>query len=385
MGFLLASLCCLTPTLALNLQAPQPDGGNTAPARQTQPGGSGGQSDARGQTSKDAESEDSREHLTAEDVLRALQRQHPANPVIVPASRLDADGKVRDSDVDLAAKLIPEGFPVISRVGTLVRRGQGDDLWWTFVFDDLPADHADLPPIKILPNATLEPMARTVAGASAGAGSPAGGGDGEGAPSLKFEVSGLITVFQGENYLLARIAMRATDPEAQRLAPRNSDRDGEAEPPDGAKEEAAKSDSQTPPEVAAEGDVEDVLRALQEERSFREPVSMVAITPASAPQDPPSVRPALIPEGSPMMERAGRLVRQGNWWTLAFESDHRDHPELPIKVLPNKTLEKMVETMQSSSIGLVFIVSGHVTVFEGENYLLAQTARRRLASGNLRN
>ena len=379
MGFLLASLCCLTPTLALNLQAPQPEGANTATDRRTQPGVSRGQGDARGKTSKEAGSEDSREHLTAEDVLRALQRQRPANPVIAPASRRDADGKIRDSGIGLAAKLVPEGFPLISRVGTLVRRGEGDDLWWTFVFDDLPTDQAELPPIKVLPNATLEPMARTVVGT----GSPTG--NDPGAPPLKFEVSGLMTVFQGENYLLARIAMRGVDRANQRRAPRNSDEGDKPDPPNGAEEEAAMSDSKTLPEVAVEGDVEDVLRALQEERSYREPVSMVAVTPASNPDDPPSVRPALIPDGSPIMERAGRLVRQGTWWTLAFESDHRDHPELPMRVLPNQSLEKMVETMQSSPIGLVFIVSGHVTVFEGENYLLAQVARRRLASGNLRN
>jgi hypothetical protein len=32
----------------------------------------------------------------------------------------------------------------------------------------------------------------------------------------------------------------------------------------------------------------------------------------------------------------------------------------------------------------VFIVSGEVTVFAGENYLLPRAARRRIDSGNLR-
>jgi hypothetical protein len=67
-----------------------------------------------------------------------------------------------------------------------------------------------------------------------------------------------------------------------------------------------------------------------------------------------------------------------------FESDHPDRPEPPIKLLPNKSLEFMVRTSERESIGLVFLVSGEATVFQGENYLLSRVAMQRIDTGNLR-
>ena len=67
-----------------------------------------------------------------------------------------------------------------------------DGFWWTFVFDD----DADNSPIRLLPNAALDPMVRTVRGTDA---------------HMKFELSGELTVFAGENYLLPTVAMRTAE------------------------------------------------------------------------------------------------------------------------------------------------------------------------------
>ena len=89
-------------------------------------------------------------------------------------------------------------------------------------------------------------------------------------------------------------------------------------------------------------------------------------------------------DGSPVVNRPGRLVREGSWWTLAFESNRPDAAEPPIRLLPNQVLELKVRTSQRGSIGLVFIVSGEATLHDGENYLMTRSVTRRLDLGNLR-
>jgi len=44
----------------------------------------------------------------------------------------------------------------------------------------------------------------------------------------------------------------------------------------------------------------------------------------------------------------------------------------------------MVKESQHRSGGVVFTVSGEVTLFEGENYLLPRVTTRRADTGNLR-
>ena len=89
-------------------------------------------------------------------------------------------------------------------------------------------------------------------------------------------------------------------------------------------------------------------------------------------------------DGSPLIGRPGRLVLDGNWWTFVFESDDENHPELPMKLLPNQNVELMVEASALGANGLVFMVSGEVTAFGGENYLLPRAVMRQVDMGNLR-
>jgi len=91
----------------------------------------------------------------------------------------------------------------------------------------------------------------------------------------------------------------------------------------------------------------------------------------------------VLPEGIPIVSRPGRLVWQDGWWMFRFESDHPDHPELPLKVLPNQSLELMVSATKHGPTGLVFLVFGEVTAFKGQNYLLTRKAMRRIDAGNL--
>ncbi len=136
--------------------------------------------------------------------------------------------------------------------------------------------------------------------------------------------------------------------------------------------------------IATDANAEDVLAQLLEDDIEDEPLSIAAVDMADSPVDLPADRLPLAIEGSPLIARPARLVSHGNWWTLVFESDDPDHPEPPIRVLPNKNLEVMVRGTELGGAGVVFIVSGVVTLFEHENYVLVRTARRRIDSGNFR-
>ena len=124
-------------------------------------------------------------HSTAEDVLSALQRQRPLNVVIPPGSTRDTD------EPHERTRLYPEGWALVSRLGRPVYQNDR----WIFLLDE--AD--DPPPLGLLPNAILEGMVRS----SAGAPSP-----------LHFVLSGELTVFSGENYVLPRLALRSNAPPA---------------------------------------------------------------------------------------------------------------------------------------------------------------------------
>ncbi len=305
--------------------------------------------------------QDTRNHRAAEELLKAFQRQRPTNKVIPPASASDRSATprgwrpigVRRSQ---GATLLPEGRALVSRSGRLVHEGR----WWTFAFD--PAEGG--PPIRLLPNASLEVMVRTASGS---------------ASPVKFVVSGEITVFEGADYLLVRMVRRsvvADEPSAPQEETVPVERTfTEEEAPTG--EEARQT-------VSGDLAVEDVLAKLKRQRPEQETIPLdQAVLDDRADRGTTGVR-ALIPDGSPLMSRLGRLVRDGEWWSFAFESDRPDHPEPPMKLLPSNSVELMLQAARRGANGLVFLVSGEVTAFQGDNFLLPRVAVRRIATDNLR-
>ncbi|MCH7632930.1 MAG: hypothetical protein IIB59_06930 [Planctomycetes bacterium] len=282
---------------------------------------------------------------TADEVLRALQRARPVNPVIQPASPATRPKGPRPS-------LIAEGTPVVQRSGTLVEVGS----WWTFQADQ---PRAALP-LKLLPNATLEMMVRMVRNATT---------------PIRFVVSGELTVFQNENYLMPRIATRSTT----RLTSPSIEAEGK---PTG-QQNARTPESGQP--IASDAAAEDVLAKLQAQEAEE-----VILAPSGFESQPlrgrgPTTPANLLLDGSALITRPGRIVRRESWWSVVFESDHPDNPEPPMLLLPNQGVELMVRLATAGGAGVVFLVSGEVTAFEGENYLLPRSVVRRIDTGNLRN
>jgi len=266
----------------------------------------------------------------ADDMLKALLRNRPSNEVIPPTKA------PHRSSVKPPKGLQPEGTTLIGRRGSLQQEG---DEWWFH-----PADAENEPPLRLLPNGTLEEMVRISDGAPA---------------KLTFLVSGERTVFRNENYLLPTVGMRALDPAPALAEPAAADR------------------------PASDAPVEDVLNVL---RSQQPPHRLLPPDPAqegrtTARRGTRVLAPML--EGTPIVNRPGRLVPTGNGWTLIFEANHPDAAEPPMRLLPNLNLEMMIGLLEKGTPGLIFVVSGDVTAFEGGNYLLVRMALRRPDVGNL--
>ena len=346
MGDLITGVCAVAVALSLPFDPPIARQDQRAPGDPLSP-----------QTPTSVEpGEDTRGRPTAEDILKALQRQRPINEVIPPAGTGEGEPGPQRRD------LLPEGSAIVSRSGGLGRDGP----WWTFVSD--PAEGE--PSAKLLPNASLEVMVRTAGGV---------------ASPIRFVVSGEVSVFEGENYLLLRVVRRAIGA-VERAAPQEPPGVGEGslsarETPDHkptGQEETMGEGS------AADAPVEDVVALLKRQQPKEGVMPVVSPLSDDRSAEDATIARTLIPEGAPLVSRPGRLLRQGDWWTLVFESDHPDHPESPMKLLPNKSVELMLRASQHGSSGLVFLVSGEATVFQGENYLLSRVAMQRVDTGNLR-
>lgn len=89
----------------------------------------------------------------------------------------------------------------------------------------------------------------------------------------------------------------------------------------------------------------------------------------------------LLPEGLPLRERLGRIVRAGEATTFEFAPDGGDAPLATMEILPN-TLRSMIED-QAAGTESEFIISAEITSYRGKNYLLLLNFRRNPAHGNL--
>lgn len=96
------------------------------------------------------------------------------------------------------------------------------------------------------------------------------------------------------------------------------------------------------------------------------------------------ITPRLYPDGYRIVDRPGRLSREGDYYVFSFESRGEGPAELPMRLLPNRLLEDMEIATAGSSTPIVFLVSGELTEYHGVNYLLVQKLLTRPEMGNLK-
>jgi hypothetical protein len=92
----------------------------------------------------------------------------------------------------------------------------------------------------------------------------------------------------------------------------------------------------------------------------------------------------LYPDGYRIVDRPGRLAREGDYYTYSFESRTEGTVDLPVRLLPNRLLEDMEIVSSGATKPVVFLVSGEMTSYHGVNYLLVQKLLTRTNLGNLK-
>ncbi len=171
-------------------------------------------------------------------------------------------------------------------------------------------------------------------------------------------------------------------PPTERTPPGDSSEQAPAQPP------APGGQGDQPVRTPAQPTAEDIIRRFQQELPEAVPVLPSGgedeiMTRADAAGAGGRSRPRL-PDGYMLTDRAGRLGQEGEWWIFIFEADNQSYPEPPMKLLPNQTLERMVRESRGGLDAVVFVISGEVTDFKSENYILPRKVLRKRDLGNLR-
>ncbi len=96
-------------------------------------------------------------------------------------------------------------------------------------------------------------------------------------------------------------------------------------------------------------------------------------------------QPRLLPEGTFIVNRRGRLIRSsdGAHVMFVFEADQADAPENPMILQPCRKLEDMEEYIEKHGDQTTFRLSGQVHTYRGANYLLPTMMIIDIDRGNL--
>jgi hypothetical protein len=128
---------------------------------------------------------------------------------------------------------------------------------------------------------------------------------------------------------------------------------------------------------------EEVIEAFERDRPAGAPIPPVEAVGGPKSDETKVRKPrARYPDGYVLIDRPGRISREGQWWVFTFESDSPTFEEPPVRLLPNRMLEHAVYEVEGSPHA-VFVISGEVTDYEGQNYLLLRKLLRRRVMDNL--
>jgi len=164
---------------------------------------------------------------------------------------------------------------------------------------------------------------------------------------------------------------------------------------DGADAKSKKASSESDPKPRRAPSYSEILKELQKETRGPGRIIVPRRHPDQAGGRRTSIDPGpsnaiqpverkLMPDGSRIVDRTGRLTREGNLFTFSFESRSKGAPDMPIRLLPNRLLEDMEIFSDGGERPIVFVISGEITEYRGVNYLLLQKLLVRPDLGNLK-
>jgi hypothetical protein len=268
-----------------------------------------------------------------------LERAAAPRPAVDPLGTDRAGADLAQTRA--AARLLPEGTFLPSRRGRLVSAGAHH----VFVAAP-PTDGQADPPLIVQPNEWLASMERQLA---------------ERGADTEFVVSGTVQSYRGRNYLLITAAPIVSAPSAPSAA-----------------EPGAPPAHAAPPTTIADAEVEKILAELRDagggggDRRSTLPLAPPARREA-APGAPAAAgpRPALLPEGTFLAARRGRLVRSAaGEWLFVVDSGAEGVAEPPMLLLPCRNLAAMERLAEQRGDAVTFTVSGQVFVYRDRNCLL---------------
>jgi len=271
---------------------------------------------------------------------------------------------------------LPEGYVVGARPAYIDRKGNG------YLAHLVPQEGMpDTPPLRLLPNQYLAMIEAVLA-------------ETEGSP--EFLLTGRVTEFQGANYLLIEHVAELSPPSDRATG-------ATSEPATAVPSRTDSRESPAPePPSAGEPTAEEIIQQLMKSK----PVRAVVLPRTQAEKQEPS--PAQVPTGdesaggqgepessshkkstrwaedSLLIDRLGRVLASSDTgWSLAFEDRGHNVDQRPIRLLPNRLLETAIALSGAGRQGIVFLISGEVTVYKSDNYLLLRKVLVRRDLGNL--
>ncbi|MGA3065795.1 MAG: hypothetical protein ABSF29_02995, partial [Tepidisphaeraceae bacterium] len=267
------------------------------------------------------------------EMLQPTSRPVPMETTSQPGSTtLHPQGYVGTSGQPV---LLREGSTIVDRTGWV--RSVPDNPYAQFVFDQSAG--ANIPPMFVLPNLRL----MQIEDASAVTKS-----------ALRFTVSGTVTEYKGNNYILLESQPMDDSHElVPGLAPGPTTNPASA---DQMLNEMLSSDTTTEPPLP------------------RPQSSLTDSTSGSAAVSPTAPVLSVVREGSQIIDRTGRLTHtpDGRQSEFTFDSDGSALQDAPLLILPNLKLESMENAVAGTNRDLHFRITGLVTEFRGRNCILLE-------------
>jgi len=312
------------------------------------------------------------EYIEAQRVPEQLLSRQPRQVLILPSEPGEFGQDQTQVSGGAVAKLtpdahrLPDGYIVAAREARIDLQGD-----WYVAHLSQAKGVPDAPPLRVLPNKRLM-MIEAIHKATH--------------KSPQLVVTGRITEFQGVNYLLAEnlIECAVDKPEVAPSATRST-----APPTDA---EATAQPALTQPAGRTEPRAEDIVAQLLATKPMRAVVLPEHLPEAGVDSDSSSSEAGESgstgregprwPEETMLIDRVGRLVPGERWWTFAFEDRGKNPANPPIRLLPNRLLESAIALSGGGTRGIVFVISGEVTEYQGFNYLLLRKILVRRDFGN---
>jgi hypothetical protein len=127
---------------------------------------------------------------------------------------------------------------------------------------------------------------------------------------------------------------------------------------------------------------ENVLESLLHKKPALTPVapsvtatgSVVPALTSAVPGDP---KGKVMRERDMVEKRVGRLVKDEKTsnWVFVFEADGQEMADAPLTILPSSLLEAMEKLSDKGTRPVKFRISGEVTQYRGQNFLLVRYAQ----------